>query len=65
MDPIKKIILMIPVLIAAMILGNWFLAELKRSRIAGKPWYAAYCTLPGMLVIAVVILLPILVRALK
>jgi len=41
----------IAVLAAAIILGNWFLAEMKRARLAGAPWYKAYLTLPGVLIV--------------
>ena len=46
------------VLIAASILGNWFLSELKKARSAGSPWYRPYLSLPGILII-IAILLPI------
>jgi len=49
------------VLIAASILGNWFLAELKRSKASGKPWYAVYMTPPGILIVALILLLPIVI----
>jgi hypothetical protein len=47
------------VLIAASILGNWFLAEFKKLKAAGKQWYAVYLTPPGLLVAAIIILLPL------
>jgi hypothetical protein len=46
------------VLVAAVLLGNWFLAELKASRAKGRPWYAAYFSLPGILII-IALLLPV------
>lgn len=50
------------VLLAASILGNWFLTEHRRSRALGKPWYAGYLTIPGILIICIVLLLPFLFR---
>jgi len=52
------------VLIAAMLLGNWFQKELKNARIRGLPWYRPYLSPPGLLIILAVLLLPILVSLL-
>lgn len=41
---------------AAAMLGNWFLAELKAARRKGEPWYAAYVSLPGILILAAILL---------
>jgi hypothetical protein len=49
------------ILIAASILGKWFLAELKKSRAGGKPWYAVYLTTPGFLIVIIILLLPLFV----
>jgi len=43
---------MISVLLGALILGNWFLSEFKKTRLKKLPWYAAYLTTPGLLVLA-------------
>ena len=59
----KNIVLflkIIPVLIAAILLGNWFLAELKRANATGKPWYTAYLSVPGLLVLLAILVIPIL-----
>jgi uncharacterized protein HemY len=48
------------VLIAAIILGNWYLSEYKKARIAGLPWYRAYFSLPGILIVALILFLPVL-----
>lgn len=42
------------------LLGHWFLKEVRQARAAGKPWYAPYKTIPGMLVILAIIILPLL-----
>lgn len=54
------IIKAVAVLAAAGILGNWFLAEVKKSKIKNEPWYKPYLSLPGLLVIFAV-LLPVIV----
>jgi hypothetical protein len=51
----------IPILIAAFMLGNWFLSEVKKAKAARKPWYTPYMTVPGILVI-VTLMIPILLR---
>lgn len=47
------------VLIAASILGNWFLSEFKKLKAAGRQWYAVYLTPPGLLIVAIILLLPL------
>jgi hypothetical protein len=54
----------IPILIAAFMLGNWFLKEVKKAKAAGEPWYAPYLTVPGILVL-IVLMLPFLLRFLN
>ncbi|RLC05858.1 MAG: hypothetical protein DRH90_04955 [Deltaproteobacteria bacterium] len=49
----------IPVLIAAILIGNWFLAELKRANATGKPWYSAYISVPGLLILLAILVIPI------
>jgi hypothetical protein len=46
---------LLPVLIAALLVGNWFLAEVKKARRLRKPWYAPYLTVPGVLILAVLL----------
>jgi hypothetical protein len=41
----------IPILLAAFLLGNWFLSEVRKAKAAGKPWYAPYLTIPGILIL--------------
>ena len=45
-----------------MLLGNWFLVELRKARATAKPWYAVYLSVPGLLILIIIILLPIAVR---
>lgn len=51
-------------LIAAVIVGNWFLSEAKRAKIAGKPWYTPYLSVPGALVL-VALSIPLVLWILK
>ena len=57
-----KVVQFASVLIAASILGNWYLAEYRKARISGLPLYRAYFTLPGLLIIALIIALPLIIR---
>ncbi|MDY0164487.1 hypothetical protein [Desulfobotulus sp.] len=41
---------------SAMLLGHWFLAEVKRVKAEKQPVYKAYMTLPGLLVILAVLI---------
>jgi len=56
-----EIIKYVPVLIAALLLGNWFMTEVKKAKIQQKPWYAPYLSIPGILVL-LAISLPIVIR---
>jgi hypothetical protein len=56
-----EIIKYVPVLIAALLLGNWFMMEVKKAKIQQKPWYAPYISIPGILIL-LAISLPIFIR---
>jgi hypothetical protein len=43
------------VLLAAALLGNWFLAEFKKARRCNLPWYSVYLSPPGLLIIAAIV----------
>jgi hypothetical protein len=49
------------ILAAAGILGNWFLKEVRAGKQQGLPWHAAYLSPPGLLIIGMVCVLPVLV----
>ncbi len=51
----------IPILVAALFLGNWFLSEVKKARAACKPWWAPYLTVPGILIV-LVLMIPVFLR---
>ena len=52
MDTLKNLLALGAPLLAAVILGNLFLTEVKKARAARAPWYAPYLTLPGIMVLA-------------
>jgi H+/Cl- antiporter ClcA len=49
---IIEVLRLAAVLAAAALLGNWFLAELRKARRQNLPWYAAYLSPPGLLILA-------------
>ena len=52
MPSLIQAIKLVAVLAAAALLGNWFLAELKKNRRRGRPWYSVYLSPPGLLILA-------------
>lgn len=58
------VIKLIAILSAALITGNWFLAEVKKARAQQAPWYQPYISIPGIIII-LVILLPVIISILK
>lgn len=52
-------------LIAAVIVGNWFMSELKKCRRDEKPWYAVYLSTPGILILIAIVVLPIFAWLIK
>ena len=61
MPALSQIIKMVAVLAAAALLGNWFLHELRAARRQHKPWYAAYLSPPGILIMLAAVFLPLVV----
>ena len=64
MESVISLLKVIPILVAAMILGNWFLAEVKKNRTSSAPWYTPYVSIPGILIF-VIIIIPVLIWALS
>lgn len=52
------------VLIAAIIIGNWFLAEVKKAKLNKEPWYKPYLSVPGLIVL-VALSLPLILLIIK
>ena len=50
---------LVSVLAGAIILGNWFLSEVKKARRQNWPWYSVYFSPPGLLILAA-LLAPVL-----
>ena len=40
------------VLVAAMIIGNWFLSEVRKAKTNNEPWHKPYISLPGLIILA-------------
>lgn len=59
MDMVAQIIKLAAVLIAAIMLGNWFLREVKSARARKKPWYTPYLSPPGIMILLIAIALPL------
>jgi len=55
-----KLIKIIAPLIAAVIVGKWFLSEVKKAKLHGQPWYRAYFTAPGIIIL-IALIAPILI----
>lgn len=55
MQSVFEIMKMIAVLVAAIVVGNWFLSELKKAKATGAPWYQPYISIPGILIILAVL----------
>jgi TRAP-type C4-dicarboxylate transport system permease small subunit len=57
-----NIVKLIAVLAAALVVGNSFLAELKKARALGLPWYKPYLTLPGILILIAIFVVPVILK---
>ena len=47
-----KLVKYAAVLAAAMIIGNWFLIEVKKAKFNRQPWYKPYLSVPGLIILA-------------
>jgi hypothetical protein len=47
-----KLVKYVAVLAAAMIIGNWFLIEVKKAKFNEQPWYKPYVSVPGLIILA-------------
>jgi hypothetical protein len=61
---LTTIVRIIAPLLAAIFVGNWFMSEVKKARFKGAPWYQAYLSIPGLLII-LAILIPIILWIIK
>ncbi len=51
MDSLISALKYAPVLIAAVLVGNAFLKEVRKAQQARAPWYRPYLTVPGVIVV--------------
>jgi hypothetical protein len=42
----------VAVLVAALIIGNWFLSEVRKANLKKEPWYKPYLSVPGLIILA-------------
>lgn len=42
----------VAVLLAALIIGNWFLVEVRKAKLKKEPWYKPYLSVPGLIILA-------------
>jgi len=42
----------ITVLVAALIIGNWFLAEVRKAKLRKEPWYKPHISIAGLIILA-------------
>lgn len=59
MESVVEIFRFIAVLVAAVLLGNWFMAEVRKSRVKNEPRYKPYLTLPGIIIV-IAVLMPLI-----
>jgi hypothetical protein len=62
---IVTVIKLIAVFAAATYLGRWFQAEIKKSALRREPWHKPYLSLPGIIILASMFLLPLLLWIIK
>ncbi|MDH3357627.1 MAG: hypothetical protein OET81_05040 [Desulfobacteraceae bacterium] len=65
METLTTIVRIIAPLVAAILLGNWFLSEVKKARFKGAPWYQPYISIPGLLIILLILLVPVVLWTIK
>lgn len=61
MQTVIQVARLAAVALAAALLGRWFLQEVRAVRAKGRPIVEAYLSVPGILIL-VVVLSPILIR---
>jgi hypothetical protein len=59
MPALLEVAKLVSILLGAGILGNWFLSEFKKARRKNLPWYTAYLSVPGLLILAA-LLMPVI-----
>jgi hypothetical protein len=54
------LIKLLPVVIAAILIGRWFHAEVRKAKAAHAPWYRPYLSAPGIVIVLAALGLPLL-----
>jgi hypothetical protein len=49
---LTNLIKYVAVLVAAIVIGNWFLTEVRKAKANKQPWYKPYLSLPGLIILA-------------
>ena len=64
MEMFLSVVKAVAVLIATAIIGNWFLAEIKRAKQNGTSIFRVYLSVPGLLIL-LILSLPVILWILK
>ena len=64
MEIFLSVIKVVAILIATAIIGNWFLAEVRRAKQNGTPIFKVYLSVPGLLIL-LILSLPLILWILK
>lgn len=65
MQGLVTLIKLVAVFAAATYLGRWFQAEMKTSRARREPLFKPFLSLPGLIILGALTLLPIILWMLK
>lgn len=61
LENLITLVKIIAIFTAAIILGTWFTAEAKKSKLRKEPAYKPYLSPPGIIIIIIIVGLPIIV----
>lgn len=56
MDSALNIVKMVATLVAAIMVGNWFVAEVRSAKVKGLPWYRPYLSVPGAIIVLFIVM---------
>lgn len=51
---------MIACLLCGMAVGGWFLSKARAGHARGEPWYKAYASIPGLIILTALLVLPVI-----
>jgi len=51
----------ISVVVAAILIGTWFLDEIRQAKASNHPWYRPYLSTPGIIII-IALICPLILR---